>query len=463
MKRITENRRGLPLSILLLLAVIFPMTGCDDLLTVQDLDVTSETSFVDETAIPALEASVVEEYKDIYEDLILYTGLLGDEWVSSGTFGTRIEVDRRSVQTTNATVEGLFSNVSRARAIADFVDGRIATVDTAGEATDERALVRALGGLAVVHMAETYCEGTPMSRFIFEENRVEYGPALTRAQVLDSARVRFEGAMDLADAGSDQEYLAQIGLARVLLNEGDYAAAAAEVASIPTGWVYVAEHDAQSGQNNPIWSFNISQERWSVANGEGGNGLTYRAGMDPRMLWNRTGGTDRGFDRNTAQYDSWKYSDRPAQTVIADGIEARLIEAEAALAADNTGATMLPILNDLRQNVVTLMPPRNFNWVSLIDELGWATTLPDLGAPADFDAAVDMLFEERAYWLWLTAHRLSDMRRLIRQYGRDSESVFPTGVYFKGGAYGPDVNFPIPAPEANNPEQSAGECMNRNA
>ena len=55
------------------------------------------------------------------------------------------------------------------------------------------------------------------------------------------------------------------------------------------------------------------------------------------------------------------------------------------------------------------------------------------------------------------------MRRLIRQYGRDSESVFPTGVYFKGGAYGPDVNFPIPAPEANNPDQSAGECMNRNA
>lgn len=464
MKRINEYRRGLtPLSILLLLAVIFPLTGCDDLLSVQDLDVTTETSFVDETAIPALHASVVDEYVNIYEDLILYTGLLGDEWVSSGTFGTRIEVDRRTINVTNATVEGLFSNVSRTRAIADFVDDRIATVDTAGTATDERAEVRALGGLAIVHMAETYCEGTPMSRFIFDENRVEYGPPLTRAAVLDSARARFNAAMDLAAAGSDQAYLARIGMARVLLNEGNFAAAGAMVAPIPTDWVFTADHDAQSGQNNPIWSFNISQERWSVANGEGTNGLTYRDATDPRMLWTRTGGTDTGFDRQTPQYDALKYSDRPAQTIIADGIEARLIEAEAALAAQPDGSTMLPILNTLRQNVETLMPPRNFSWVSLIDGIGFPTTLPDLAAPADNAAAVDMLFQERAYWLWLTAHRLGDMRRLIRQYGMDSESVFPTGIYFKGGQYGPDVNFPIPAPEGNNPEQNAGQCMNRNA
>lgn len=463
MKRIHEYRRGAtPLAILLLLAVIFPMAGCDDLLSVQDVDVTGQSSFVDESAIPTLHASVVDEYVDIYEDLILYSGLLADEWMSAGTYPTRVEVDIRNIDITNADVEPLFSNLARTRAIADFVDDRFEAVDTAGSAIDERAEVRAYGGLALVHLAETYCEGTPMSRFDFDTDEVTYGPPLTRAEVLDSAVVRFTAALDLSP-GTDQEYLARIGMARVLLNEGDYAGAAAQVAPIPTEWVFIADHDAQSGQNNPIWSFNISQERWSVADAQGGTGLEFRTAMDPRILWNRSGGTDVGFDSNTPQYDLWKYSDRPAQTVIADGIEARLIEAEAALASDASGGTMLPILNDLRQNVETLMPPRNYDYAALIDAAGFTPTLPDLAAPADNAAAVDMLFQERAFWLFAMARRHSDMRRMIRQYGLDSEAVFPTGAYYKGGTYGPDVNFPIPTTEENNPEEGAGTCMNRNA
>ena len=46
---------------------------------------------------------------------------------------------------------------------------------------------------------------------------------------------------------------------------------------------------------------------------------------------------------------------------------------------------------------------------------------------------------------------MSDLRRLVRQYGRDVESVYPTGDYFKGGVYGSDVVFLIPFDEENNP------------
>jgi hypothetical protein len=69
-----------------------------------------------------------------------------------------------------------------------------------------------------------------------------------------------------------------------------------------------------------------------------------------------------------------------------------------------------------------------------------------------------MLFRERAFWLYATGHRLSDMRRLIRQYGRRASE----GQYFKGGTYGDDVNFPIPQTELNNPLASEG-CIDRNA
>jgi hypothetical protein len=62
--------------------------------------------------------------------------------------------------------------------------------------------------------------------------------------------------------------------------------------------------------------------------------------------------------------------------------------------------------------------------------------------------------------MFLTGHRLGDMRRLIKHYGRNSETVFPTGAYFKGGTYGVDVNFPVPFQETNNPNFT--QCLDRN-
>ena len=85
--------------------------------------------------------------------------------------------------------------------------------------------------------------------------------------------------------------------------------------------------------------------------------------------------------------------------------------------------------------------------------------------PGTTAAQVDLLFKERAYSLWLTAHRLGDMRRLIRQYGRNSETVFPTGTFFHAGSasgnYGTDVNIILPNQEKNNPNFTG--CIDRAA
>jgi hypothetical protein len=56
---------------------------------------------------------------------------------------------------------------------------------------------------------------------------------------------------------------------------------------------------------------------------------------------------------------------------------------------------------------------------------------------------------------------MSDLRRLIRQYGRTQDQVFPTGVYFKGGVYGADVNFAVPDAELINPNFKG--CFDRDA
>jgi starch-binding outer membrane protein, SusD/RagB family len=167
--------------------------------------------------------------------------------------------------------------------------------------------------------------------------------------------------------------------------------------------------------------------------------LPYRTAEDPRIPF--TDAEDVGLDGTTPQFILDKYADATASVVVADGIEARLIEAEAQLQESNFSG-MRTTLNDLRDFADIGLDP-----------------LPTAG---NQDDAIDQLFSERAFWLFATGHRLGDMRRLIRQYGRTADQVFPTGGYLKGGDYGTDVNFPIPRSEDSSNPNSDG-CLNRDA
>jgi len=131
---------------------------------------------------------------------------------------------------------------------------------------------------------------------------------------------------------------------------------------------------------------------------------------------------------------------RDTAVAIMTGVEGRLIVAEAQLAAGDTAAS-LATLNALRTRVPGLTP------------------LTDAGSP---EARVNQLFRERAFWLFGRGTRVGDLRRLIRDYGRVEDDVFPTGSWHKGGAYGSDVNMPVPQAELNNPNVTQS-CMNRNA
>ena len=65
----------------------------------------------------------------------------------------------------------------------------------------------------------------------------------------------------------------------------------------------------------------------------------------------------------------------------------------------------------------------------------------------------DLVFRERAFWLYLTGHRRGDLRRLIREYRRSPNAVYPTDTYPGGsGSYGTEVVAPVPTDEqAGNP------------
>ena len=87
--------------------------------------------------------------------------------------------------------------------------------------------------------------------------------------------------------------------------------------------------------------------------------------------------------------------------------------------------------------------------------------LTPLTDPGSATARQDLLFRERAFWFWGTAHRTGDLRRLVRQYGRAANAVWPTGSYFKGGTFGTDVTLVPSQAEQNNPDYKG--CTDKNA
>ena len=88
--------------------------------------------------------------------------------------------------------------------------------------------------------------------------------------------------------------------------------------------------------------------------------------------------------------------------------------------------------------------------------------VPPVPTPATKDAAIDVLFREKAFWQFARGSRLGDLRRLIRQYGRTQDQVFPSGTFHKEGRqYGSDVNLPVTDTEKTNPNFTG--CIDRSA
>ncbi|HEX7023599.1 MAG TPA: RagB/SusD family nutrient uptake outer membrane protein, partial [Gemmatimonadales bacterium] len=320
-----------------------------------------------------------------------------------------------------------------------------------------------LEGTIYNYLGEHYCSGVPISTAA-DDGTLTFGEPLTTVQLFEEAVKRFDSALVYHGPASNTTItnFAKVGKGRALLNLGQYAAAAAAVAGVPTTFTYNTTHTTALGrQQNGVFVFLSQTERFTVANLDGTNGLPFRDAQDPRVPWARVPANDVGFDNATPQYDQGKYASETAPLGIATGVEARLIEAEAQLKAGDPGA-WLTTLNTLRATAG--LTPTVF-------PAGFPAAFPALTPLADPGTATareDLMFRERAFWLYLSGHRLGDLRRLVRQYGRTADAVFPGGggkPYIingnnKGGVFGNEVNLPVPFDEQNNPNFTG--CLDRN-
>jgi starch-binding outer membrane protein, SusD/RagB family len=440
-------------------ALFVSACNTDQLLKATDPDNTPPGALSGPSSLPGYRASAISDFGrafdgnalnpdgNEYEGLVNMAGLLTDELQNSETFPTRTEVDRRHTQVDNATMRDIFFNAHLARVSAERASGAYAAF---GPSDPGRSEVESLQAYAILLLAEDFCSGVPLSNVDTATAVVENGTPMTTQALLGVAADTFTAALTFAAADPDRRYLAEVGKARTLQSEGrsHLADASLLVQDVPTNWTYRIEHSRNSQhQWNGIYEFMWLEGRWIEADTEGVNGLRYRD--DPRNPASDVGSTFVG-NTQVQFFGTLRYSQPDSSTVVASGIEARLIEAEAALQANNN-ALFLKKLNDLR------------------DSSGIAGLAP-LADPGTATARQNLLFSERGQWLYLTDHRLGDLRRLSRAtasdgYGRDPESVFPTGSWYRGGVYGSDTNFPIPIEELNNPNvqgPAPNTCIDRN-
>jgi len=394
----------------------------------------------------------------------LFGGLLADEWSTSSTFVQNDETDQRSIQTNNGTVEGMFRDLARTRtsanqaikAMKEFRETEVARIA-------ELYFARAF---AEMQMASDFCNGIPLSDGTSEE--IAFDKPRTGAEVFETAIASADSGLALVATATDADGTKirrslLVTKARALLGLNRQVEAAALVSStaVPTSFSYEVTYAVTSG-TNILWNQPNSSLRYAVGDSLEGNArnilvknaIPFLSAKDPRVparyvIASNGKDTTKSQDGKTFARTTSLWA-RLTSVPVVNGLDARLIEAEGKLKAGDIAGTMT-ILNALRAT-----PPK-------LGEIQ-PTGLAPLAVPATLKLAEDLYFREKAFWTYSRGQRLGDMRRLIRQYGRTADQVFPVGEHYRGGNYGVDVNLPVPQAEENNPElNGTPACIDRKA
>jgi hypothetical protein len=424
-------------------------TGCDtdDLLEVIDSENVTPATLDNADLIDVVYAGAMGEFTTAYagsggDAYLTSVSNFTDEVFSTGTFDTRTATDRRNqfVPDDGNTSDGAYINLHQARHALNDGSTRVAVWE--GTSHPYFQELKALEGYTFLTLAEGYCSPLPFSQ-LETDGTFTFGSPVSLDAAFDMAIEKFTAA------GTTN--LSAMGKGRALLGKGDFSGAGAAVAGVPTTYVYHIIHSV-NGDRNALYSMQ-GNGRYSLSDVEGGTGLPFRSAMDPRVPWWQDPADPTGFDEDFQLYKSKRHYAFDAPLPLASGVEARLIQAEAALAAGD-GPGMIGYLNDLRADWYNLM-------VGMFPgaELDAGATLAPLTDPGTADARRDLLFYEKAFWLFGTGHRLGDLRRMVRQYGVNQASIFPSGAYHKGGVHGADVVFPLDFDEeGNNPNYQHSMC-----
>jgi hypothetical protein len=389
------------------------LTACESLLEVELPGNVTEEALDDPALADILVNSVIADFECAYNNYNFGASAHSDEmWHSSGNVSHRNWGQRKITSTFGEYVTGscggngfgMWTNLHKARFQSEDVFERITGFAGIEDRDSKLATVRTYGGFLYTYFGETFCAVT-----------IDGGEPMQPVAVLAIARERFESAIQLAQSSGNTEMLnaARVGLARVLLDLGDYAGARTAAEQVPAGFVFNATRsdDFNYRRNKGRTEF-IENRHHTVA--PGFRGLEWKGVPDPRVNVIDTGGP--GFDGVTQLWTSDKWPDRSTPLPIASWEEAQLIIAEAA-AQTSDEATAVLIINDLH------------------DRAGLPPYVPATDGPV-----MDHIIQERSRELFQEGgHRLHDMLRFDLPFFEGTDHI--------GGTYGTTTCFPLPLVE----------------
>jgi len=432
-----------------MLAAAIALAACDanQPLKVKDPDVATPGSASGFAALPYLRAGVLADFavafvgagdqsNNGHEGIANLGGLMTDELTDYDTYTTRNSLNYRLAIPNNLNVANVFRNLGAVHSDAVYAYSQYQQFapDSIGAAEVEN-----IDGYVYILVAEHFCSGEPFSSINVGTGAVQNSPFLTTTQMFDTALARFALAGQIAAKAQDptQAGLALIGTARAQLDLGQIAAAATTAAQIPAGYSYqVFESNNTQRQSNGVWQYNINFQGFSVADQKNTMGLPFATGGDPRVP--ATLSAQPGSNGGGPFYNTGKYAAASTPMTLGDATEAQLIVAEGDIAAGDYAAGKA-IMDNLRSTV----------------------GLAPLAAAATPKAQMQQLLTERAYWMWVTGHRLGDWRRVLRPpynqapFSFVAGDVYPFGTSEFGPVISTSLEFPTPLYTNANPNYKA--------
>lgn len=402
------------------------------------------------------------------DNYVQNSGLMTDE-LTTGSFGSSASDQRNNALLYDGGTESAqatpYTRLQAART-ATFQARQALQMYGAAGSGPLISRMYSLEAYTIVMLAEYFCNGVPLTETPLQ-GASQYSVGLTTTELYTRAGALFDTALTLAGDSSRFTNLAKVGKGRVLLDEGQFAAAASAVADVPLTYVYNAEF--KSGLQFVVGGNGYSDENWlefpytggttviATLDHEGGNGEVWST--DPRTTLAQS-------NTSPILYAPNKYPTGSTSIRLADGVEAQLIQAEASLNA-GTG-DWLTILNTLRASCTTAS-----GCTAVPGITGGTTQLPPLVDSVTPAKRLKELMSERAHWLFLTGHRIGDMRRMLRApyntppYSMTASTVYPSGAFVNPGytgvvtAYGNDVvAIPARAEQLYNPKYTG--CFDLN-
>ncbi|MHB1863111.1 MAG: hypothetical protein ACYCVL_09095 [Gemmatimonadaceae bacterium] len=433
-----------------------------ELLAPQQPGVISPSAVTSATAADALYAGAMAQWNAAMnfgtggnqEGLWNWEGLFTDELRSSDTFSQRNDDDQRNLATNDGVLTPIYNGAQQARGRARDAINALLTYDPSAKGKQHVGEMYLAMGYIEMEMSEVFCNGIPFGETV---NGVpQYTQPLMDVDGFKLAIARIDTALTYltgTDAGTTNiKDAALVTKARAQVDLGDFAGAATTVSGIPTSFQYNFTY-SQTTFDNEWWVMGPSVKRYNAGDsvdvaGQILNAIPFAELNDPRVIVTNKGPVAEDGHSTFLEVDNWGRDD-PIPPL--SGIDARLIEGEAKLQAGDI-AGMMGILNALRAS------PQVIGVFKI-------PAMAPLSMPPDKTTATNLFFREKALWQYERGYRMDDLRRLVRQYGRTQDQVFPSGPFTRNGTpsgqFGTQVAFPVPDYEKVNPNFHG--CIDNNA